>query len=193
MPEKKRPNFGASPYGAPVKIAYASSTEISFSGVTDRVACAANSWSTLAALATGASKASDDAQTAHTSFDMVMLLDSNENAPRASAVDHRVNQESFGGARERNARRGAAQTAASECCSRATGAGSGNATAGMEAPTALDSCAQAKHLSHVVLPGVDSCLCPVACARSCIATACWPTTTAKDIRNAKRIRRARII
>src|SRR5580765_6700889 len=48
MPEKKRPNLGASPYGAPVNIAYAYSTEISFSGVTDRVACAANRWSTLA-------------------------------------------------------------------------------------------------------------------------------------------------
>src|SRR5258708_376110 len=103
--------------------------------------------------------ASDNAQAAHTTFDMVMLLDSNENAPRVGAVDHRVNQESFGGARERNARRGAVQKAASERCSRATGAGSGSATVGMEAPTALDSCAQAKHLSHVLLfPGVESCL-----------------------------------
>jgi hypothetical protein len=104
--------------------------------------------------------ASDNALAAHTSFDMVLLLDSNENAPRAGAVDHRANQESFGGARERNARRGAVQTAASGCCSRATGTASGSATAGIEAPTALESSAQAKHLSHVVLPGVESCLWP---------------------------------
>ena len=78
---------------------------------------------------------------------------------------------------------------ASERESEATGAVSGSAIGGIDAPTALDSSAQAKHFPHVDLPGVESCLWPVTCARSCSATACWPMTTATAIHNAKKMRR----
>jgi hypothetical protein len=66
-------------------------------------------------------------------------------------------QERAGGALERKARSGALHAAASKRMSRGSGAASGNATGGIDAPTALESSAQAKHLSHVVLPGVESC------------------------------------
>ena len=103
---------------------------------------------------------------AHTSFDMVLLLDSNENAPRLGAVDHCESQGSAGGALERNARSGALQAGASERESCAGGAVWSSVTGGIEAPTALESSAQAKHLSHAILPGVESCLWPATCARS---------------------------
>src|SRR5262249_28253417 len=139
-----------------------------------------------AALACGASVASAKAHATQASFDMVLLLCSKVKTARS-------NQRIAGGALDRYAVRTIVQAGAPRSGWKDCGAVSGSATGGMEVPTALESSAQAKHLSHVVLPGVDSCLCPVACARSCMATACWPTTTAQAIRNAKRILRTRLI
>src|SRR6185369_2660696 len=152
--------------------------------------------------------ASAKARDTRLKLDTMNLLGRDATTPRKGRGGPNRRQEAEGGARERNARR----AGTGEPQSKATGKGRSpsdtTGTAGGVAPTAPESSAQAKHWPHFDGAGLESCFepsCPVAWPRSCNATACCPTTSARAsqrteakrwnrvIRNASLHRRARTI